>query len=126
MGTAEERMRILKMLEEGTITADEAAKLLQALSTGSRASPGGRSVTGREPRWLRVRVTDMNTNQVKVSVNVPMGLVRTGIKMGARFVPTDADFDYQELIDAIQSGESGKIVEVTDNEQGEKVEIWAE
>jgi len=124
MGTSEERLRILKMLEEGTITADEAAKLLQAITTG--AAVGARPNGGREPRWLRVRITDTHTNQTKVSINIPMGLVRTGIRMGARFVPGDADIDYQELMVAIQSGETGKIFEMVDEEQGERVEIWAE
>ncbi len=124
MGTSEERLRILKMLEEGTITADEAARLLQALSAGQKA--GGVKAGGREPRWLRVRITDMDTGKNKVSINIPMGLVKTGIRMGARFVPGDADIDYQELIEALQSGEMGKILEVEDEEQGERVEIWAE
>jgi hypothetical protein len=125
MGTAEERMRILKMLELGTITADEAAKLLQAL--GASTSRGGeRAATGREARWLRVRITDTITNENKVSINIPMGLVRTGIRMGARFVPSDSEIDYQALMDAIQGGETGKIFEMVDEDQGERVEIWAE
>lgn len=125
MGTAEERMRILKMLEAGTITADEASKLLRAISAG-RAGDGGRAGGGREARWLRVRITDTATAATKVSINIPMGLVRTGIRMGARFVPTDANVDYQELLDAIQGGETGKIFEMVDEEEGEKIEIWAE
>jgi hypothetical protein len=124
MGTPEERLRILKMLEEGTITADEAARLLQALNTGR--GPAARAVTGREPRWLRVRITDTNTQENKVSINIPMGLVRTGIRMGMRFVPSDSEIDYQELMDAIQNGETGKLLEIVDQEQGEHVEIWAE
>ena len=36
----EERMRILKMLEEGKINADEAAKLLSAVETGTKAVGG--------------------------------------------------------------------------------------
>lgn len=121
MGTAEERMRILKMLEEGTITADEATNLLQALNTG-----GGPTAPEREARWLRVRITDMTTRESKVNINIPMGLVRTGIRMGMRFVPSDSDVDYQEIMAAIQGGETGKIFEMTDEEQGEHIEIWAE
>ncbi|MBN1963298.1 MAG: hypothetical protein JW910_01545 [Anaerolineae bacterium] len=124
MGTAEERMRILKMLEEGTITAEEATKLLQALTTGARSA--ARAGSGRDPRWLRVRVTDTDSGQVKVSLNLPMGLVRTGIKLGARFVPNDAEVNYDDIMYAIESGETGKLAEFIDNEQSEKVEIWAE
>ncbi len=113
------------MLEEGTITPDEAAKLLQAISAG-QSREGSRPGTGREARWLRVRITDTLTNENKVSINIPMGLVRTGIRMGARFVPSDSEIDYQELMDAIQGGETGKIFEMIDEDQGERVEIWAE
>ena len=60
MGTAEERMRILKMLEEGTITAEDATRLLQAVSAG-RAANGGRTPTGREARWLRGRLDEAMT-----------------------------------------------------------------
>ncbi len=125
MGTAEERLKILKMLEEGMISAEEATKLLQALTAGrgqSTARPGG----ARDARWLRVRITDTESNKNKVSINIPMGLVRTGVRMGARFIPSDSDVDYQEIMDAIQGGETGKIFELVDDEQGEKVEIWAE
>ena len=125
MGTAEERLRILKMLEEGKITAAEATELLQALSTG-RKNGNGTQRTGREARWLRVRITDTDTGKSKVSINIPMGLVRTGIRMGARFIPSDSDVDYQDVMDAIQNGETGKIFEVIDEEQGEHIEIWAE
>ncbi len=117
-------MRILKMLEEGTITAEDATRLLQAVSAGRTG--GARTPTGREARWLRVRITDTITGESKVSINVPMGLVRTGIRMGARFIPSDSNVDYQEIMAAIQGGETGKILEVIDEEQGEKVEIWAE
>lgn len=121
MGTAEERMRILKMLEEGTITPSEAANLLQALG-GS----GGKKPSTREARWLRVRITDLNTRENKVSINIPMGLVRTGLRMGMRFVPSDSDIDYQGLMETINSGETGKLLEISDEEQAELIEIWAE
>ncbi len=125
MGTAEERTRILKMLEEGTINAEEATKLLQALAAG-RSGAAGPGAVRRETRWLRVRITDTATNKAKVSINIPMGLVRTGIRMGARFIPSDSGVDYQEIMDAIEGGETGKIFEMVDEEQAEKIEIWAE
>ena len=36
MATSDERMKILKMIDEGKISAEEGAKLLAALSSGSR------------------------------------------------------------------------------------------
>jgi len=125
MTSVEERMQILKMIEEGKISAEEGAKLLQALSAKSdrrkSAAPGD-----DEPRWLRVRVTDLDSGKNKVNVNIPMGLVNVGLKMGARFAPNVEGLDYDEITSAIKSGAQGKIVDVVDEEDGERVEIFIE
>ncbi len=122
MVSSEERMKILDMVREGKISAEEGARLLTALQAGSKKGES----SGREPRWLRVRVTDLTTNRTKVSVNIPMGLVNVGMKMGARFVPSNANFDYQGIMDAIKSGETGKIVDYEDATEAERVEVWIE
>ena len=79
-------------------------------------------------RWLRVRVTDQVTGKQKVSVNLPMGLVDVGMKMGAKFAPEIDGLDLGELmshLDASAIG-GGKIIDVTDDEDGERVEIFVE
>jgi hypothetical protein len=125
MATVEERMKILKMVEDGKITAEDGAKLLAALSD-SRKTPATPMPPGGEARWFRVRVTDLATGKTKVNVNIPMGLVNVGIKMGARFAP-GLDSEQMELIaEALKSGALGKIVEATDEEDGERVEIFVE
>jgi hypothetical protein len=124
MTSAEERMQILKMIEEGKISPEEGAKLLSALGTKS-GSPSP-TAGGAEARWFRVRVTDSESGRSKVNVNIPMGLVNVGMRMGARFIPEDADIDLEELFDQIRSGAHGKIVEVIDDETGEHVEIFIE
>jgi hypothetical protein len=123
MVTAEERMQILKMIEEGKISPEEGAKLLGAL--GSKES-SQRTQVASSARWFRVRVTDLETGRNKVNVNIPMGLVNVGVRMGAKFIPEDADIDIQELFDQIRSGAQGKIVEVENEEDGERVEIFIE
>ncbi len=124
MALKEERMQILKMIEDGTITADEGAKLLAALEEGETKSeqiaPGGQA------RWMRIRVTDLSTGRAKVNVNLPMGLVSLGVKMGARFAPEMEDIDLDEVIQAIKDGAQGKIVEVEDEEDNERVQIYIE
>ncbi len=122
MTTAEERMRILQMIQEGKITAEEGAKLLQALSSGKPPQPP----PSRDPRQLRVKITDTNTGKTKVNVNIPMGLVNVGIKLGARFTPSSAEVNYDEIMDAIKSGASGKLVDLEDAGSGEHVEVWVE
>jgi hypothetical protein len=124
MTTAEERLQILKMIEEGKISPEEGAKLLSAL--GKKPAPPPRAPGGADARWFRVRVTDAETGKSKVNVNIPMGLVNVGMKMGARFVPETSDIDLEELFEQIKSGAHGKIVEVIDDESGEHVEIFIE
>ena len=126
MATVEERMKILKMVEEGKVSAEDAAKLLAALSESRKAAGPAPVAAGGEARWFRVRVTDMATGKTKVNVNIPMGLVNVGIKMGARFAP-GLDSEQMEVIaEALKSGAVGKIVEVADEEDGERVEIFVE
>ena len=125
MTTSEERMQILKMIAEGKISAEEGAKLLAALNTGVRREGEG-GARGGEPRWFRVRVTDLATGRPKVNVNIPMGLVNVGMKMGARFAPDIEGVDMNQLLEAIKSGQHGKIVDVTDEEDGERVEIFVD
>lgn len=122
MPTPEERMRILQLLSEGKITAEEATRLLSALNQSSPKPPP----RTRQPRQLRVRITDIETGRNKVSVNIPMGLVNIGLKMGARFIPSDADIDINRLRTAIENGEFGKLVELDEPESGERVEVWLE
>ncbi len=125
MTTVEERMQILKMIEGGQITAEEGAQLLEALKGEDRQKeelwPGSR---GTAPRRLRVRVTDLETGQHKVNINLPWSLVSVGAKMGARFAP--AEIDLEEVAEAIQAGNKGKIMDVEDVEDNERVEIFVE
>ncbi len=128
MATIEERMKILKMIEEGKINAEEGAKLLAALADSRRTPPpvSAASLAGGSARWLRIRVTDSASGKTKVNVNLPMGLVDVGLKIGARFAP-EIDSEQMDAINqALKSGLSGKIIDVTDEEDGEHVEIFVE
>ncbi|MEW6233671.1 MAG: hypothetical protein AB1566_15355, partial [Chloroflexota bacterium] len=77
-----------------------------------------------------VRVTDMRTGKRKVNVNIPLGLAEIGARMGVRFGARRAaelgGLDLDEILDAIKSGTEGKIVDVEDEEHGEKVEVFVE
>ncbi len=126
MTSVEERLQILKMVEEGKITAEEGSKLLSALSGGTHGEKPAHGEGGASARWFRVRVVDLDTGKDKVNVNIPMGLVNVGIKMGARFAPEIEGMDIDEIVSAIKSGAQGKIVDVIDEADGERVEIFVE
>lgn len=124
MSLKEERMQILKMVEAGTISADEGAKLLAALEEGaSKREPGA---PAGQARWMRIRVTDLKTGRIKANVSLPMGLVNFGMKMGARFAPQMGDIDMDEVVQAVKQGAQGQIIEVEDEEDGERVQIYIE
>jgi hypothetical protein len=120
---SEERSRILQMISQGKITAEEGVRLLNALR---EASPAPSPIAVGAARWFRVRVTDMATGRVKVNVNLPLSLVKAGMKMGARFSPEIDELNWEELATAIQEGTSGKIVDVEDQDDGERVEVYVE
>ncbi len=126
MVTSEERMKILNMINEGKITAEEGSKLLSALT---RRSEKSKKVTkrGLTGQWLRVRVTDMSTGKAKVNVNVPMKLVDAGLNIAAQFTP---EMEGTQMMDAVKEALAenirGKIVDVIDEEDQEHVEIFIE
>jgi hypothetical protein len=121
MATSEERMQILQMLANGKVSAEEAAKLLKALEEGSRPKP-----PPTQPRWFKVRITDLTTGKEKVNISIPMSLVNVGIKMGARFAPEVEGINFEEVLSSVREGAYGRLVDVTDEEGGERVEIYVE
>lgn len=124
MVSTEERMRILHMIDEGKITADEGARLLAALSETPKTTRRRslRDAAGGA-RWLRIRVTDMVTGKSKATVNLPIGLVDAGLNIASQYAP---GIQFDELIEAIDQGAEGKIIDVIDDEDGEHVEIYIE
>ena len=137
MVSTEERMRILNMLQEGQVTPEQAAQLLQALEDAPAAAkprPAPQSLVehmppvepGRPPRWLRVRVTDVDTGRPRVNVRLPLSLVNIGLKMGKQFAPEMEGLDFNEVVKAIQEGETGTFVDVYDEQDGEHVEVFLE
>ena len=134
MTTPEERMRILKMIQDGKITAEEGARLIQALDTQKSAANAGKAAppaqeareAAKAARWFRVRVTDTNTGKTRVNVRLPVSLLNAGMKMGARFSPEVQGLDMDQLTQFINSGEVGKMVDVIDDEDGEHVEVFIE
>ena len=134
MANPEERLKILQLLQEGKISDDQAARLLEALETSTAQTKGAPRPpippTPPSPagagRWLRVRVTDTDTGKTRVNVRLPLNLVASGIRMGMRFAPEIEGLDVNELMNLIQSGESGHLVDVYDDEDGEHVEVYIE
>ncbi len=126
MVTSEERMKILKMISDGKISAEEGSRLISALSQRSEKENkfSKRSLSNQ---MLRVRVTDMSTGKTKVNVNVPMKLVDAGLNIAAQFTPEMENAQMMEAVkEALTENMTGKIVDVIDEEDREHVEIFIE
>jgi Fe-S-cluster formation regulator IscX/YfhJ len=98
---SDNQRRILDMLAEGKISADEAQKLLAAIGPGGD-EPKSTGAPPRNPRYLRV-VIQPNPDAPKgddvkrVNVRVPVALIRAGIKFTS-LIPADASDQVNEAL----------------------------
>jgi hypothetical protein len=85
----EERIRILSLVAEGKISAEEAARLLDALeSRGTQttaADPPPRAGSSGPPKFMYVKVVSQQGDNV--NVKIPLSLVRAGLKLTSLIPP---------------------------------------
>ncbi len=132
MFTVEDRLKILNMVAEGNIMAEEGARLLSVLQeTGRPAASSTQSgpdsfLGSADAHSLRIRVCNCQSGRDKINVNIPMNLVSVALRMGARFAPGVDGVEIEDIVEAIRQGARGKIVDVTDEEADERIEIYVE
>ena len=119
----EEKLRILKLLEEKKITSSEAMELLEALGKGAAPSGEGRG------RVLRIRVYEAGEAEPKVNINIPLAWAKFMApfiegKIKAKLADKGYDIDLSKIQEAVEAQEPMKIVDVQDG--GDKVEIFIE
>lgn len=138
-----ERMRILELLEQGKITASEAAELLGALggSSGGRGE-GGQRGGGRAERFrwgfeggpgpgagsgakvIRLRVSERASGKGRANVTFPIGLMGMGLGF-ARHFKFSGGPPIDDLLAAVRSGRRGTIYDISGG-QGERIEVIIE
>ena len=86
----EERMKVLNMLSEGKITAEEADKLISAI--GEQSDVNNPVGTNGLPKYLFVQVNstsdDGSDKPENVNIKVPMALLKAGVNI-ASLMPED-------------------------------------
>lgn len=123
----EETMRILKMVEEGKISADKAKELIEAFNQVSVPSVSEKNY---EDKFLRVKV--LSGTGDKVNVQLPIKVIKAALKVTGK-LPLDTmnikGVNPEELIDTIvsclDSEVMGEIVSV-DSADGDIVRIVIE
>ena len=128
MSLDDERMQVLKMLEEGKITAEEAAQLLSALTSGAEneMAYSEDSEPKQKKRRVRIAVSDSRSGKQKATVNLPFGLVKIAKKMRSKFPADINGVDIDEIFMAIENEPPGKVVDVHEHDGGKHVEIFVE
>lgn len=119
-----ERLQILNMIQDGTITADEGAKLLEAIEVDSESKID--SLGNNKAKWIKIKILDADEN-TKVNVTLPISLINVGVKLATKFSPEFEEAglnedDMGEIFDAIKNNETGKIIDI-ESDDGQKVEI---
>jgi hypothetical protein len=138
----EERRRILTMLAENKISAQEAEALLDAMTPGSPAVSSGAITGGAMPKYLRVLVEGHEEGHTgKVNVRVPFNLIRAGVRLAA-LIPAAAhgpvnkalkeqgiDIDVSKLKPEDLEGLVQHLTDLTvdvEGAHGEKVRVFCE
>lgn len=126
----EEVKKILKMVEEKKITAEEGERLIDALDDNVQAvyENANPNLSAGGPKFLRIHVID---DDDKVDINVPLSLIEVGLKIGTQFAGKDSDaadklkdIDFKQVMEAIKQGAMGKIVDVKTEDS--IVEVYVE
>ena len=131
----EERMQILALLEEGKISAAEAARLLDAVreapAAPARTNGGGGSDNGEGSGRLHIQVTDSTTGAQRVHLTLPAALAKFAARLAANEKVANelagagiSSADLERVQEAIAAGTVGTVMEVADGDHGYRVEIW--
>jgi hypothetical protein len=126
----EDMKKILKMVQDGKITADEASVLIDALKNKNESI----SNTTKSKK-IKIYVYDKIQDKKKVDITIPIVLAKSFLKFGLKFIPKDKiavhtgkdgfDIDnLDEIIKAIENGAQGTLVDV--DEENERVIIKVE
>ena len=88
----EQRRKILQMLAEGKITADEAERLIDALEQERPESPPKATPRPKpQPKYLRVVVSSADNvgggEPGRVNVRIPLQLLRAGVRLTSLIPP---------------------------------------
>ena len=67
----------------------------------------------------------MKTGKDKVNINLPLGLLNIGAKIGAKIL-CPLRSQHRRDSGAVREGTRGKIVDLEDTKDGERVEIYVE
>lgn len=122
-----EILKVMEMVENKQVSAKEGAQLIEAIKN----QQGDEVVSKSKPRWLKIRIEE--EGDAKVNIKIPFVFA----KLISKFIPKNKQeqmkekgIDVETLISGNMwgdfKGEEGVLVDITDENKGEKVKIWVE
>jgi hypothetical protein len=119
--SSEERDRILRMVESGQLSAEEAAQLLDALVA---PQPPSHTI----PRTIRVWFSEMGTRRpgVRMTATLPLNLVSGSLHLLSRAMPQLNEAGIQRVLNSLEQGATGRVLDMQDLEEGKRLEIFIE
>lgn len=105
-----ERFTILQMVQDGTITPDEGARLLEAMDRAERMVSIPAPPAPPKTKDVRFIVTNAN-GQNEVDITLPYGLVEMGLNIANKVAPGRVP-DTTEIRKSIQSGFTGSLLNI--------------
>jgi hypothetical protein len=130
--TKDEREQILQLVETGQLSSREANELFDALEDEQERHDTRSLLASRRDRLLRVRATTLGTQtkagkqRVHVTATIPVSLVRAALRLGVQVLPQLKSNSVEDLLSAIDRGASGRLLDLQDLENGERLEIFIE
>jgi hypothetical protein len=115
--------RVLRLVSEGKITAEEAGPILDSLDVArsgpTRQRPGSPPLSGDDSpaRALRVEITERG--RPVVNLRIPISLGRAAINR----VPGISEMTSERIREAIAAGIKGPIMDVDDDGDGVRISI---
>jgi hypothetical protein len=123
--SAQARMRILNMVSAGKISAEEGVRLLESLSQPEQPEVKPPTAPNRfERSTLVFRVIESATGDVLVNLKLPLSLVSTAQKLGARIAHDIEGIDLNKILEDLRSGKIEKAFRI--QKQDEIIEIDVE
>lgn len=115
---------------EGRVRAVATAQAAPPAAAAPTPEATARARSGREPQWFKVRVVDRNSGRKRVTINLPLSLVRAlgddTIDWGCRNGEGAGDRCHSvRLSEVLRSLETGQeLVEIEDEDA--TVKVWVE
>jgi hypothetical protein len=111
------------MVEQGQLNAVQAAQLLDTLEI----EPAQPLEPVRE-RMLRIRASMTNTpnKQTQFMVSMPVSFLKLSLRLSGYLLPQLKQHIAEDILQAIEQGKKGRILEINDLEQHEHLEVFVE